>query len=217
MKKILMAVACAAAFAVPAAAMADETGFAVQFGPTSLKPANKSDGFTYGTAAVPADAISVSKKTIPEIDVLYGFTPNIVAEVVLTIPQSHDVMLLNSVNLGSFKELPPTFLAQWHFLPGEMLDPYVGAGVNLTMIWGTNIAVPANVGGVTGPTTLTLDSTSIGFAYQAGLRVNLDKQMFLNVDYKHAAIGSDVKAGGAKVSHVNVDPNLIGVSFGLHF
>jgi outer membrane protein len=209
MKKTLTALACAAALAVPAAAMADETGFSIQVGPTSLKPANKSDAIV--ALGVPADAIHVSSKTIPEIDIIYGFTPNLVAQVVLTIPQSHTVSL-SGTDIGSFKELPPTFLAQWHFLPGQTFDPYVGAGLNLTLISGVNLAVP-------GVGSLDLNKSSVGFAYQAGARINIDKQMFVTVDYKHAAISSDVKlsADGTKVSTVHVDPGLIGVAVGMHF
>lgn len=202
MKKTLTALACAAALAVPAAAMADETGWAVQFGPTSLKPANKSDG----TAYLNADAVHVSSKTFPEIDVLYGFTPNLVAEVVLTIPQKHSVTI-NGANAGTFKQLPPTFLAQWHFLPGGVFDPYLGAGLNLTLISGVDLG-----------TGVDLNKTSFGYAYQAGARFNIDKQMFINVDYKHAQIGSDVKVSGVgTITKVHVDPNLIGISFGMHF
>jgi len=207
--KTILAIACAAALALPAIASADETGFAIQVGPTALKPANKSDAFSALGINFAADSISVSKKTIPEIDVFYGFTPNLVAQVVLTIPQSHTVSLAGVGDLGTFKQLPPTFLAQWHFLPGGVVDPYLGAGVNVTMIWGTQLSVAGN--------RLDLDHNSVGFAYQAGARFNIDKQMFVNLDYKHAALATNVYIGGATLTKVKVDPNLIGLAFGMHF
>ena len=55
-------------------------------------------------------------KTIPELDISYFFTPNIAAELVLTVPQEHRVYL-NGTDIGSFKHLPPTLTLQYHFMP----------------------------------------------------------------------------------------------------
>ena len=91
-----------------------------------LDPADKSDPVG-GTGA--SDRISVSSKTIPELDVSYFFTKNIAAELVLTYPQKHDVSL-DGAKIGTVKHLPPTLLVQYHFLPDASFRPYVGAGVN---------------------------------------------------------------------------------------
>jgi outer membrane protein len=40
--------------------------------------------------------------------------------------------LLTTTKLGSVDLLPPTLTLQWHFMPDQSFDPYVGAGVNYT-------------------------------------------------------------------------------------
>ena len=121
----------------------------------------------------PADAIHVSSKTIPEVDISYFFTKNFATELVLTVPQEHDVTLAGT-KIGTFKELPPTLTAQWHFRPGQTVDPYVGLGLNLTLISDVKLA-----GGA-----LDLDTSSVGPAAQAGVDFKVAKQCFINLDVK---------------------------------
>ena len=196
------ALACAiAASALPGVASADDSEWAVRLGVTQLTPANKSDAF----GAVAADAIHVSKKTLPEFDIFYTFTPNIVAEVVLTVPQKHDVTL-NGTSLGYFKELPPTFLAQYHFLPGTQFDPYVGGGLNFTWI------NPVHLSG-----GLDLKKSSFGPAVQLGVDSNIDKSWYVNLDFKYIMIRTDVLAAGTKLTTVRVDPTLVSLGVGYRF
>ena len=168
----------------------------------SLQPADKSDA----APGIPADAIHVSSKTIPEVDISCFLTPNLATELVLTVPQEHDVTL-SGTKIGTFKELPPTLMAQWHFLPGQTVNPYVGLGVNVTLISDVRLANGA----------LDLDKTSVGPAAQAGVDIQVAPQWFLNADVKYAQIRSDVKAGGVKVTTVKVDPMLYGVGVGYRF
>ena len=94
-------------------AMAQETPWQVRVRAVHLNPADKSDPLG-GVGA--SDRIGVSNKTIPEVDISYFVTPNISAELVLTYPQKHDVTL-DGQKIGTFKHLPPTLLAQYHFTP----------------------------------------------------------------------------------------------------
>jgi len=173
----------------------------------SLTPANKSDAIP--SLNVAADKITVSDKIFPEIDIAYFFTKNIAAELVLTYPQQHDVEL-NGSKIGTFKHLPPTLLAQYHFLPAGVIRPYVGVGANLTLISDVDIRV-ANVG------ALDLESSSVGAAAQIGADIKLMPGKFLNVDVKKVMIGSDVTLGSSKVSAVKVDPILVSIGLGIRF
>ena len=188
------------------AAAADETqgNWMVRLRATYLDMANKSDAF----GAVPSDAIHVNNKWIPEADVTYFFTPNIAAELVLTVPQNQNVYL-SGTKIGSFKHLPPTLLAQYHFIPNGTFRPYVGAGLNVTRIWGSDIA-----GG-----SLTLSKWSVGPALQVGMDYKLTKNWFLNADIKKVWLGADVKstADGSKVTSVQLDPWLFSMGVGYRF
>lgn len=194
-------------FAQPLTAQTTEGPWMVRVRALSLTPANKSDAIP--SLNVAADKITVSDKIFPEIDISYYFAKHFAAELVLTYPQKHDVKL-NDAKIGTFSHLPPTLLGQYHFLPTGVVRPYVGAGVNFTLIMKDEI----NVAGV-GP--LTLSDASIGAAGQIGADVKVRQGQFLNIDVKKVMIGSDVKAGGNKVSQVHVDPWLISVGYGMRF
>lgn len=168
-----------------------------------LDPADKSSPVG-GVGA--SDRITVEDKTIPEVDISYFFTPNFAAELILTYPQKHDVKL-DGQKIGSFKHLPPTLTAQYHFSPQSQFSPYVGAGVNYTRISSVHLLDGAG----------DLENDSFGYALQAGVDYKIDKNWSLNFDVKKVQIQSDVYITGAKVSKVKVDPVLFGVGIGYRF
>ena len=204
----ILLIAVFAAGTLPCVAAAQQTPWSVRLGVLDLQPANKSDAIP--ALGVPDDAIHVNNKAFPELDVFYAFTPNIVAELVLTYPQKQEVTL-SGANIGSFKHLPPSLVAQYHFLPGRQLDPYIGAGLNFTWITSVHLNVPG-----VGPLDLT--KTSFGAALDVGADYNLDKRWFANADIKYIVpLQSDLSAGGTKVSTVKVDPFLFSLGVGYRF
>lgn len=211
--KGLLALAIAyAALAAPGASAA-EGPWLVRLRAVNLDMANKSDAIP--ALAVPSDAIHVSDKTIPELDISYFLGKNIAAELVLTVPQEHDVEVTQSAigafAAGTFKHLPPTLTLQYHFLPDGQFRPYVGAGINYTRFSGVNLAVP-------GVTPLRLENDSWGGALQAGFDVKLTENLFLNLDVKKIYINTDLMDdAGNVVSHLKVDPLAIGVGLGWRF
>jgi outer membrane protein len=184
-------------------AMAADSPWLVRARAVNIDPANESAPVG-GTGA--SDRITVSKKTIPEVDISYFFSPNLSAELVLTYPQKHDVYL-DGGKIGTFKHLPPVLSAQYHFLPDAQFNPYLGAGVNYTRISKVDL-----LGGKGG-----LDNSSVGLSLQAGFDVKIDKSWSFNVDVKKVRIRSDVTSSGAKISDVKIDPLLVGVGLGYRF
>ncbi|MBP1206060.1 outer membrane protein [Duganella sp. 1411] len=184
-------------------AVAQESPWLVRVRAVNLNTADKSDPVG-GVGA--SDRLTVSDKTIPEVDVSYFFTPNLAAELVLTYPQKHNVYL-DGANIGSFKHLPPSLLVQYHFTPDAPLKPYVGAGINYTTL--SKVRLLNGQG--------SLEHDSVGLVLQAGVDYAVAKQWSINFDVKKAQIRSDVMVGGAKVSRVKVDPLMIGVGVGYRF
>lgn len=168
-----------------------------------ISPANESAPVG-GVGAT--DRLHVSDKTIPEVDISYFFTPNLAAELVLTYPQKHDVTL-DGAKIGTFKHLPPTLSAQYHFMPASTVQPYLGAGVNYTTMSKVDLLNGAG----------TLEHDSWGWSLQAGVDVRLDQHWSLNLDVKKVQIRSDVMIGGARASTVKVDPVLLGIGLGYRF
>jgi outer membrane protein len=203
MKKSMLAVMMAVIGLVGSNVMAQESPLLVRARAVYIDPANQSA--PVGGAGA-SDRIHASTKTIPELDVSYFFTPNWAAELILTYPQKHDVTL-DGAKIGSFKHLPPTLTAQYHFLPGANINPYVGAGVNYTLISSVSLLNGAG----------SLEHDSMGLALQAGVDFKLDKNWSINLDVKKVQIRSDVNISGVRASEVKVDPLLVGVGVGYRF
>lgn len=204
MKKTSIALAVTALALVAAPAMAQQSPWQVRIRAVNIDTANKSEPVAGVTTA--ADQLTVSNKTIPEVDISYFFTPNIAAELILTYPQKHTVYL-SGTNIGTFKHLPPTLTLQYHFTPGAQFSPYVGAGVNYTLIGKTRLLGGAG----------DLENSSAGLALQAGVDYKLDKNWSLNLDVKKLQLRSDVYVGGVRASQVKLDPVLVGVGLGYRF
>lgn len=155
--------------------------------------------------------LSLSRKTIPEFDISYFFTPHWAAELILTYPQKHK-LYAGGARIGSLKHLPPTLTVQYHFLPQAQWRPYVGAGLNYTRFSGVRFE-PA----VQDALSPSIEKSSVGLALQAGIDVMLDKQWSINVDVKKLQLRTDVRSAGTKVGEFKVDPWLVGVGVGFRF
>ena len=128
--------------------------------------------------------LSINDKWIPELDISYFITPNIAAELVLTVPQKH-TLSAGGTSIGTLKHLPPTLTLQYHFAPSAAVRPYLGAGLNYTRF--SSVKLPAGV---------DIDRNSFGGALQAGLDVPVAKNMVVNLDVKKVYIRTDVSAAG---------------------
>ncbi len=192
----VLALSSAAAFAEQAA----ESPWMLFIRAAHLSPANESSG-----VAGAGNAIHVESKTIPDISIRYSFSKNLAAELLLTVPQKHEVTHSTLGNLGTFKHLPPTLFAQYHFDTSSNFLPYVGAGINYTRI--SNVSL----GG------LQMDKSSWGGAMQVGCDYKLANNGVISVDLKKIYIESDVKAAGATIANVKVDPVVFSIGYGFHF
>ncbi|HEX5373398.1 MAG TPA: OmpW family outer membrane protein [Aquabacterium sp.] len=185
--------------AAPAMAQSAEGPWLVRVRAVNIDPANKDD--------ISVTDVSVNSKVIPEVDISYFFTPNIAAELILTYPQKHDVSSsAHGGKIGTLKHLPPTLTAQYHFIPDGKFRPYVGAGINYTHF--SNVDLPS---------PFSIDKDSFGLALQAGIDIEIGKNLFLNLDIKKVQIRTDLKAAGEKLGTIKVDPVLVGVGIGWRF
>ncbi|MEJ6007423.1 OmpW family outer membrane protein [Paucibacter sp. AS339] len=158
----------------------------------------------------PAEA-SINNKWLPEVDITYFITPNIAAELILTYPQSQDLSVTGVGKIGSFKHLPPTLSAQYHFSPTSTFRPYVGLGVNYTNL--SSIKFDSNVA----PLDLSLKNNSWGFSAQIGADIEVAKNLYLNIDIKKVQIKTTVYSKGTDIGEFKVDPLLVGVGLGMRF
>lgn len=195
MKKMIVLAALAACGL--GAVQAQESPWMVRVRATHLDMANK-DSTGLG--------LTVNNKTIPEFDVSYFFSPNLAAELILTVPQKQTVSS-QGAEIGTFKHLPPTLLMQYHWTGLQGFKPYVGVGINYTDISKVNI--------LSGQATLEKDSW--GGALQLGVDVPLDKNWSINLDVKKLYLQTDVYVGGANAGTLRLNPVAASIGVGYRF
>jgi len=237
MKKIIAVSLAASSLVFAAGAHAEAGDIVVRLRATSVAPdesssLGKKTDQAYGTgtaAALYGSAganLQVDSNVIPEVDFSYYFTKNLAAELILATGTRHDVKtsgagpLLTKRGLGSVDLLPPTLTLQWHFMPDQTFDPYVGAGV--TYVYSLDKKLSAQT--IVGPQKIRIDQDMWGGALQFGADVNLKDRWLVNFDVKKLWVGTDVKlnapvlgAGWRKIDSLDIDPWVISVGIGKKF
>jgi outer membrane protein len=124
---------------------------------------------------------SMDKKLMPEVDLSYFFSDNLALEFSFTALRTQRVYR-DSLPVGTFENLPPTLLAQYHVTRWSALKPYVGAGIAYTKTSTLHFDSPNF--------PVAVDPRSWGMAWQLGMDVPLDRTWSLNVDWKRARFNS---------------------------
>ncbi len=160
--------------------------------------------------------VQISNAYIPELDFTYFFTKNIAAELILGT-SNHDVKAVSTavgdIPLGDVSLLPPTLTLQYH-LDGEVVRPYIGAGVNYTLFYGAD----------EGPVADKVDyDNSLGFDVQLGFDIFLNDKWFVNLDAKYlwlnttATVNATSALGATVKADVDINPFIAGIGFGMKF
>ncbi len=159
---------------------------------------------------IQVDRVNTYQFIVPEIDLSYYYNPNFAVEVIAAT--SRHAVNLGNTKLGNVSVLPPTVTAQYHFLPGNAyLQPYVGAGLNYTRFYASNLKL--------GSTALHTTENSFGFAVQAGVDIPVQKYGFINIDIKKITNdGLEVKTpNDSVVTHLHINPVVWGIGYGIRF
>lgn len=229
MKKLILAVAVAAAFA-PTLASAEAGDWVVRVRAVDVSPNEDSKLGSTTNAALGATVLSpgaelaVDSNVIPELDISYYFTKNIAAELILALGTRHDVSIkgdsigaVGNQPLGSVNVLPPTLTAQWHFNPDQTIDPYIGAGLNYTH--GFDTSLKGTAGAINGA-DIKIDKNMFGFVAQAGVDINLKDGWLINADVKYVTMNTDVQlnlGGWKKIDDLDINPWVFGIGIGKKF
>jgi len=153
--------------------------------------------------------VKAESKWMPELDITYFFTPHFATELVLSVPQKHNIELTGVGNIGSIKELPPHLMVQYHLPVGDF-KPYVGVGVNYTRFWGVDLLNGA----------VDIKRSSWGPSLQLGLDYKIAPQWYLNADIKYTWMDTEVylrTANNMTVDKLKLDPWLLSFGVGYRF
>lgn len=152
-------------------------------------------------------SVGVNNATVPELDFTYMIRDNIGVELILAT--SRHQLTSNIGNLGGVNVLPPTLLLQYHFNHQGRIRPYVGAGINYTYFYNNGL----NAGGE----PISIKNHSFGPALQAGVDVQVAKNLFVNADIKKIWMSTDASLGGASLGKLNINPLVVGLGVGMKF
>ena len=191
MRSLVLCLAMASLVSAPMAAMA-ESPWTVKIGVSQINPKGGNGSLASGTFE---SEVSTEIGLTPAIE--YKFAPNIVGEVLLAIPFKHDVKdTLTNTKIASFKHLPPTFTAKYLFTPEAAFSPYIGLGLNYTLVYDEKIVL-------------------------ANAKLRGKDSFGLAADLRYVKIKSDLTldtgTGAADIGSLTVDPMVLGVSAVYHY
>ena len=243
MRKTLVTLTIASAALVSATAQAWEAGdMFIRGGLATVAPNASSDG-----VAIPALGVSPLAGTEVDVDnnsqlgltFTYMYSNSFGIEVLAATPFSHDIEAdlsaagFGVVPVGETHHLPPTVSAIWYpFGSSDALKPYLGAGINYTTFFDTDVdpaleagvpAIALALGTDLGVDSLPLDldlDDSFGLSFQAGFDWELDSKWHLNASVRWIDIGTEAEITSPgvgtviTVDGVDIDPWVYQVNIG---
>ena len=195
----MLAVASLALLPLTASA---ESPWTVKVGISQINP--KSDNGFLANAFTAE--VSSEVGLTPSIE--YKFAPNIVGEVLLAIPFEHEVKnAATGAEVATFKHLPPTFTAKYLFTPNAAFSPYVGLGLNYTLVFDEE----SGLGKLKGKDSFGV-AANVGFEYRMP-----NSPWGVTADLRYVKIESDLTLDGADIGTLTVDPMVFGLSAAYHY
>ncbi|HUE93359.1 OmpW/AlkL family protein [Pseudomonas sp.] len=226
-KSLLTASLLALSIAAPMAHAYQAGDIIVRAGAITVDPHESSSDIWVGAlnTDVAGTKATLDSDTQLGLNFAYMLTSNIGIELLAATPFSHNVGVkgmpgpfagLNG-NLGELKHLPPTLSVVYYPLDAaSAFQPYIGAGINYTWFFDTELSSEAENKGFSG-----LDmKDSWGLAAQVGMDYMLTDNIMLNAQVRYIDIETTgtTSFGGAKVKvDVDVDPMVYMVGLGYKF
>ncbi|WP_425913196.1 OmpW/AlkL family protein [Pseudomonas sp. GWSMS-1] len=217
----------ALAIAAPLAHAHQAGDIIVRAGAITVDPQESSSDIWVGAlnTDVAGTKATLDSDTQLGLNFAYMLTNNIGIELLAATPFSHNVGVkgmpggfagLNG-NLGELKHLPPTLSVLYYPLDASSaFQPYLGAGINYTWFFDTELSSEAETKGFSG-----LDmKDSWGLAAQIGMDYMLTDNIMFNAQVRYIDIETTgtTSYGGKKVKvDVDVDPLVYMVGLGYKF
>lgn len=225
-KTLFTASALALALAAPFAQAFEAGDIIVRAGAVTVDPREDSSDINHAVLGdVAGSKATLDSNTQLGLNFAYMVTDKVGIELLAATPFSHDVGVkgmpgpyagLNG-KLGSLKHLPPTLSVVYYPLDKtSAFQPYVGAGINYTWFFDTELSSSAESKGFSG-----LDvKDSWGLAAQVGMDYMLTDNIMLNAQVRYIDIdttGMTHLAGDKVKVDIDVDPFVYMVGLGYKF
>lgn len=196
--------------------------FIVRAGAAMVDP-NENSGTISPAAISPAGEVGIDDDIQLGLTGTYMFTDNIGLELLAATPFTHTISLEGDLaglgSLATAKHLPPTISLQYFFNNDSNFTPYIGAGVNYTMMLETEITSNGEaVLGSLGITDTSIDADdSVGLSLQAGLDMALTDNIILGAAVWYMDIETEIEVANAVKVDLDIDPWVYMVSVGYKF
>ncbi|QHJ12336.1 Outer membrane protein W [Paraglaciecola mesophila] len=197
----------------------------VRAGLTTVAPDEASSNVTVQSVGNVGMGTSVNSNTQLGLNVVYMFSSNLGLELLAASPFTHDITLNNTLDnelglgdgkLAESKQLPPTLSLLYYFPITEVIQPYLGVGLNYTVFFDEQFVDNREAQSFN---NLSLDE-SFGIAAQIGMDYKLDQHWLINASLRYIDIDTeanfDVLDLPAQVS-VDIDPWVYSIMIGYTF
>lgn len=142
----------------------------------------------------------------------YMVTPQVGIELLAATPFKHTVEL-DGNKIGTTKHLPPTLSVQYYPMDSaSALQPYVGAGLNMTFFFDEAGAVKGDALGPLGD--------SFGLSVSAGINYDIDDKFLANLAVWYIDIDSELEGSNTALNKdydVEIDPVVVMAGVGYKF
>lgn len=213
MNKKMISTLAAGALALPLCSTAyagQQAGdWLVRLGVSQVAPDDDSESIP----AIPDSGVEVDDGEAFSFTVTYMLSPSLGVELLAALPFSHDLEGSGAApnsRIARIKHLPPTLSAVYFFNPQSHFRPYVGAGLNYTLIFDETTTGP--IDGL----DIDLDN-SFGLAAQAGFDFDLNEHLFANLNVRWIDIDTEAEVEGLGKFDVDIDPWVFTAAIGMRF
>jgi outer membrane protein len=210
-KRFPAAVVCMALATASLSANAYEKGdFLLRFGAAHVNPHDDSDELEGPNGDINNTGVGVDSDTQLGLTFTYMLTDAWALELLASTPFTHDIdgegSTLDGLGLGGrigeVKHLPPTLMAQYYFNNESRVTPYLGAGVNYTIMLEDDLSGTAER--ILQTDDLDLDN-SVGLAVQFGFDVEINENLFFNASVWHIDLDTEADIDDSVLGDLEVD------------
>jgi len=162
------------------------------------------------TVPVVGGKLEADDSTNLAVNFTYMLSDNLGVELLGALPFKHDLTHDSLGKVGETKQLPPTLILLYNFVPKSGVRPYAGIGLNYTTFFSEKTT------GALAGTSLKLDD-SFGLAVEAGVDVDINKDWFFNASLWRMDIDTEANSSLLGKFDVAIDPWALFVGVGRRF
>ncbi len=209
------ALATAALAFAASPALADQSPWQVRLGAAYVNFSPKAD-IQVGGAAVPGAAVDASSNTTLALDVSYDLSPRWTGRLIVGVPPTTTLTgrgaLEGTGTLGKVKYGPAVLSATYNLMDGP-IKPYVGAGINYTIVFASKDGFIRDLE----------VKNAFGAVLQAGVEAPLSDGWSVGIDLRKIYVKTKadgvLPAFGGAPAHgdIRLDPLIVFASVGKRF